>query len=371
MASTTDRKGQILNWDDLFAANADRAAAAPVDAVDRDLSAMGFDPAGVQERVAAIEVALARPTLTGTEAQHEPPRTETASASMPDEPALRGGPLAWASSAGLFAGWNFGSAVAGAMVVLIAGVIGLVAMHGIVGSPGPTLAALDKQTGVLMAQHNYQDAERLFRLALSLEEEESGPAHPRVAARLNDLAHVLRTTNRLDEAEPLMLRALEIDRQHFATNPTAVARDLNNLAQLLEATYRHEAAEEPYRFALTIFEQHSGPDHPDVATVLSNLANVLQATDRADEAEALVMRALEIGEINFGPDHETVARNRANLRLLREASTSCTHKIQSEGVESVVIRSEEIARQGVPARPGQHLQLAKWHVKSKSAKCAI
>lgn len=108
-----------------------------------------------------------------------------------------------------------------------------------------------------------------------------------------------------------------------------------------------------------------------MATVLGNLANVLQATDRTGEAEALVVRALEIGEQHFGPDHDMVTRNRANLRMLRDAGTSCAGKGQSSNVQSVAFRAEEAAREGVTASPGQHVQLAKWYVKSKSTKCAV
>lgn len=363
MTGATDRKGQILHWDDLFAKHADRAATTAVDAIDRDLLAMGFDPAKVQQRVSVMDSVA-----------HEPMACiEAASVPLPDAqlpPAIQ--PSAWTRYADLLTGWHFGSAMAGAMGVMVAGLIGLVTLHGMIGgAPAPSLTALDEQTGALLAQHKYDDAEPLYRLALSLEEKASGSAHPKVAARLNSLAHVLQARNRLDEAEPLMLRALEIDWQHFASDPTAVARDLNNIAQLLVASYRQGSAEEPYRFALAILEQFNGPDHPDVATVLSNLANVLQATNRTDEAEALVLRALEIGEFNFGPDHDTVARNRANLRQLREASTSCGSKGRDAQVKSVAFRAEETAQQGETASPGQHLQLAKWQVKSTSTKCAV
>ena len=358
MIGDADRKGRVLHWDDLFAKHADRAGSKPIDAIDRDLRAMGFDPARVQQRLIAMDAAHAlRAGGTETAAQAQIPRVDMTSLPPSDvalpparEPAHE--PPAWARYAGMLTGWHFGSAMAGAMAVMVAGLIGLIAVHGINGGkPAPSLAALDEQTGALLAQHKYDDAEPLYRLALSLEEKASGPAHPRVAVRLNNLAHVLQTRNRLDEAEPLMLRALQIDWRHFASDPTAVARDLNNLAQLLEASYRQELAEEPYRLALAILEQVSGPDDPDVATILTNLANVLQATDRTGEAEALVLRALEIGEAHFGADHKTVVRNRAHLRQLREAGQSCAGKGRDDEMQNVVFRAEETDRQGVTASP--------------------
>ncbi|MEI7869452.1 MAG: tetratricopeptide repeat protein [Candidatus Methylumidiphilus sp.] len=49
-----------------------------------------------------------------------------------------------------------------------------------------------------------------MRRALKIDETSSGPDHPKVATRLNNLAALLLDTNRLDEAEPLMRRGLLI-----------------------------------------------------------------------------------------------------------------------------------------------------------------
>ena len=59
MTGNTDRKGRILHWDDLFAEHADRAASRPISVIDRDLRAMDFDPAGVQQRLSTMDGAHA------------------------------------------------------------------------------------------------------------------------------------------------------------------------------------------------------------------------------------------------------------------------------------------------------------------------
>ena len=69
-------------------------------------------------------------------------------------------------------------------------------------------------------------------------------------------------------------------------NPNYAAR-LNNLAGLLRATNRLAEAEPLYRRALAIDERRLGQDHPNVATGLNNLASLLQATNRLAEAEPL------------------------------------------------------------------------------------
>ncbi|MEK6287720.1 MAG: tetratricopeptide repeat protein [Acidobacteriota bacterium] len=49
-----------------------------------------------------------------------------------------------------------------------------------------------------------------MRRALAIDEQISGPDHPNVAIRLNNLALLLQATKRLSEAEPLMRHHLEI-----------------------------------------------------------------------------------------------------------------------------------------------------------------
>ena len=145
----------------------------------------------------------------------------------------------------------------------------------------------------------FQNAERLYRRSLAIDEQSFGPDHPQVAICLNNLAQLLQTTNRLSEAEPLLRRALEIDEQSFGPDHPEVATDLNNLAQLLQATNRLSEVEPLMRRALTIFEQSFGPNHPDVATSVNNLAQLLEDTNRLSEAEPLMRRALAIDEQSF------------------------------------------------------------------------
>jgi len=375
MPHSGDRKSQVLHWDDVFAKFAAKADAAPIETIDRDLRAMGYDLDKVKAGVGAIDQAHAarQPATPQGHAQldtaairlheHSPIPAPAASQQIGADP---GAPPR------TFRGWHLRSAMAGALGALFVGLIGLADTQTIVGALSrPSMATIDEQSAQLMAERRYAEVEPLYRLALAMEENTSGPGHPKVAVRLNNLAHLLKAASRWEEAEPLMLRALEIDWRHFGSDPVAVARDLNNVAQLLEASDRQEAAEEQYRFALTIFEQFLGSDHPNVATVLSNLAHVLQATGRLGEAEALVMRALAIDTKHFGPDHDIVARDRANLELLRGPKAVCGDK-SLFGVGNASFSAKATASAPDPANPGQLLQLTKWQVKSKATKaCAL
>ncbi len=171
-----------------------------------------------------------------------------------------------------------------------------------------------------MARGQFDEAERLHRRALAIDEASYGPDHTIVALRLNNLASLLQETNRLGEAEPLFRRALAIDEAFYGPDHPNVARDLNNLALLLKTTNRLDEAEPLYRRALTNGEASYGLDHPEVALRLNNLAVLLQDTNRLSEAEPLYRRALAIDEASYGPDHPNVARDLSNLAGLLQAT---------------------------------------------------
>jgi tetratricopeptide (TPR) repeat protein len=169
-------------------------------------------------------------------------------------------------------------------------------------------------------QANFSDALVWDECCLEQCEQRLGPDHPNVAASLNNLAGLLRTTNRLAEAEPLMLRALTITEASYGPDHPEVAIDLNNLAGLLQDTNRLTEAEPLMRRALAISEASLGSEHPMVATALMSLAMLLKATNRLTEAEPLMLRALAIKEASYGPDHPDVARKLNNLALLLQAT---------------------------------------------------
>jgi tetratricopeptide (TPR) repeat protein len=185
------------------------------------------------------------------------------------------------------------------------------------GANDPAVAGLlDRQATLLLEIARYEDAEPLFRRALTIVEAIYGKDHPNVAIHLNNLAQLLKATNRLAEAEPLMRRALAIDAASYGYDHPDVAIRLNNLAQLLKATNRLAEAEPLFRRALAIDEASYGNDHPDVARDLNNLASLLYVTNRLAEAEPLYLRALAIDEASYGNHHPKVAIRLNNLAQL-------------------------------------------------------
>ncbi|AOS83271.1 hypothetical protein BIU88_03405 [Chlorobaculum limnaeum] len=175
---------------------------------------------------------------------------------------------------------------------------------------------LDAHATILWKMGRYDEAEPLFRRALTIGEKTLGPNHPDVAASRNNLALLLYAQGNYRDAEPLYRRAIDIGEKTLGPNHPDVATWLNNLALLLKAQGNYADAEPLYRRALAIGEKTLGPNHPNVATRLNNLANLLYAQGKYDDAEPLFRRALAILEKSLGPKHPTTITIRNNLNDL-------------------------------------------------------
>ncbi len=178
---------------------------------------------------------------------------------------------------------------------------------------------LDAHATILWKMGRYDEAEPLYRRALAIGEKTLGPNHPDVATRLNNLALLLSAQGKYAEAEPLYRRALAIGEKTLGPNHPDVATRLNNLAGLLQDQGNYNDAEPLYRRAIEIQEKTLGINHPDVASSLNNLATLLHAHDNYYDAEPLYRRALTINEKVLGPNHPDVASNLNNLAELLRA----------------------------------------------------
>lgn len=154
-----------------------------------------------------------------------------------------------------------------------------------VGIAEPTARLMGQLAALLHVKALEGEAEPLMRRALSINEENFGPAHPNVSTLLSNLVQILVETNRVAEAEPLMRRALAVSEEHFGPGHPNAAIPLNNLASLLMRAGRFLEAEPLLRRALEIDENSLGANDPNVAVRLSNLGYLLRFTDRFVEAE--------------------------------------------------------------------------------------
>ena len=157
----------------------------------------------------------------------------------------------------------------------------------------------------------FDEAEGLYRQALTLRRQVHGSAHPDVADAMNALARVL--LERDDpEALELMEEALRQRRRFLGEDHVDTARSLVNLGRYQRNLHDLDAAEASIRQGMDIYCA-ADPQGTDCADALSELAWVLNLMDRSDESETLLWRNVEINLQLHGQVHPEVATAWNNL----------------------------------------------------------
>ncbi len=105
------------------------------------------------------------------------------------------------------------------------------------GQPIPGGGGPQQPGGAAARDQPLEEAEPLYRRALTIDEAAYGATHPRVATRLNNLALLLQETNRLEEAEPLYRRMVSILQRSTTRQATSIplAGSAGNYSGLLQA----------------------------------------------------------------------------------------------------------------------------------------
>jgi len=179
-----------------------------------------------------------------------------------------------------------------------------------------TATRLNNLAMLLQDQGAFEEARPLFERALRIREESLGPDHPETSVSLNNLAMLRYYHGDYEEAYSLFERAFRIDEAVLGPDHLSTATSVSNLASLLVVQGDYEAARPLYERALQIREAALGREHPSIATILNNLASLLQDQGAYEAARPLYERALRIREAALGPDHPSTATSLNNLAML-------------------------------------------------------
>lgn len=163
---------------------------------------------------------------------------------------------------------------------------------------------------------HYDEGADFLRQALTVARELHGNDHLNVAARLNDLANVLREKGAYEEAEPLYHEAMAIQRRRAGATSLERVSTMNNLGLLLTYKGDYEAAEPLLREVVDLRRRVLGEEHLDVGMSLNELAQVLKFKGDFDAAEPLYHEALAILHRQVGEEHLSVATFTENLAML-------------------------------------------------------
>jgi tetratricopeptide (TPR) repeat protein len=111
------------------------------------------------------------------------------------------------------------------------------------GASAPLARALDQLAGYYHSERRYQEAASAYRRSVALWRDILGPAHPSVATLLVGLGQIYLQLGHLDEAEPLFRQALTIIESSKAPGNTSVVEVFEASIQRLRTSGRQAEAD--------------------------------------------------------------------------------------------------------------------------------
>jgi tetratricopeptide (TPR) repeat protein/predicted Ser/Thr protein kinase len=171
-----------------------------------------------------------------------------------------------------------------------------------------------------------------------VEHDAISPSHPAPAdfsTALNELASTLTDLGRFEEAERLHRRALEIDQAYFGPTHTEVATDYCHLATLSLRRGRPAEGLALADSCLRLRRDVMDPTHPEIALALVCRAALLQDLGRFDDAGRDLDEAILALNSRFGPKHRATQEALASLASLRLAEERAAEALSIvDGIES-------------------------------------
>ncbi|HEX6053339.1 MAG TPA: serine/threonine-protein kinase, partial [Gemmatimonadaceae bacterium] len=165
----------------------------------------------------------------------------------------------------------------------------------------------------------HDEAEALYRRALSTLRRTRPAEHPQMLSPTADFAMLRATQGAYAEAESLIRSVLDVRRRRYGEESAAVAGSIGALAEVRLRAGRVAEAESLARHELAIYERILGRDHRVVSSTLRRVADILIAAGKLDEADAAVRRRLRILEATDGFDTSLGALTLGQLATIRVA----------------------------------------------------
>jgi tetratricopeptide (TPR) repeat protein len=155
-----------------------------------------------------------------------------------------------------------------------------------------------------------EEAEPLYREALSINRQAFANEHPAVARSLNDLGMFYYRQKRYGEAEPLLRDGVALNEKLLGRANAEVATGINNLALVAVNTGRFDLAQRLFRDALAITRTVHGETNSIYAQYLKSLASALARGGKPSQAESTYRQVLAIqGRIPDLPGWELATTN--------------------------------------------------------------
>lgn len=195
----------------------------------------------------------------------------------------------------------------------------------------------------------YQQAEVLYREALTIWPHLPEAERTDMVRTLNNLAGILRSKGDYDEALSIQRETITTARQLLGDGHPIVALALGNLAEIHHHQSNLQTADSLYQIGWSLGRRVLGEDHPHLLSVRSNQAELYRETGRLKQAERIQRTVLEIRENRY-PDHQV---------RLGLSQTGLGHILRAQGTYE---EAESLYRTALdnlrPNLPEQHAYIA-------------
>jgi hypothetical protein len=178
---------------------------------------------------------------------------------------------------------------------------------------GETLASLGNLALTFRLQGRAAEAEAMHQEELGLKKRVLGPEHPGTLASMGNLALAVGEQGRAGEAEAMHREVLQISQRVLGPEHPDTLTNMDNLATAVREEGRAGETEAMHREVLEIRQRELGPEHPSTLASMGNLACAVSEQGRAGEAEAMHCEVLEIRQRVMGPEHPSTLTSMGNL----------------------------------------------------------
>ena len=167
--------------------------------------------------------------------------------------------------------------------------------------------ALQHQSIAQLEQAEYLKAEPVLKRWLRLGEKIYSPEHPLLAGAYLGLARVRESQQKMDDAELLYKRALSIAERNGENDPEAFTATIDSVAYFYESRKRHKKADPLFERSYEVRKSAYGEKSLEVADFEIEYALVLNERSQHEEAVKWCQRAIETKEAELGDqDPETI-----------------------------------------------------------------
>ena len=156
-------------------------------------------------------------------------------------------------------------------------------------------------------QGNLDDAEKMCKEGLGIQEKILYKNHPHLAYMLKSLSSIYCEQGNYYQARSALEEAMAIMLDSHSADDKAMAPFFVDIAKLHVAQGNLEEAKSYYHKAMLLINSSYGPDHLYTANVLAGIAKLYTLQKRYAEAEELINRAVVVQEKIYGSDHHLIA----------------------------------------------------------------